>query len=137
MSLLSKNKDLQHNFFISAWWCTFSFSHVTEKGCYTYTILSHTIHIPVKNSYFCSFLIASGIEHTGGMTKIAIYQFIYQYFCILHVYQIKLNQIRHFQSQSIFLVIFVYQIMYQMHTKSYNELKFETTLYQLTYQIKF
>ncbi len=39
------------------------------KGYYMYTLMSHTVHIPVKNSHFNSFLVASGIEYTGSVIK--------------------------------------------------------------------
>ncbi len=51
-----------------------------KKVCYMNTLTLQNVHIPVKNSHFYTFIVASGIEHTGDITKNAIHQFIHQIF---------------------------------------------------------
>ncbi len=76
-----------------------------KRGCHVYIVMSHTIHIPVKNSHFYSFLGASGIDYTDGVTKSLITVHTPNFLYIVHTlkylksaetFPVKVNFYGHF-----------------------------------------
>ncbi len=97
--------------------------------------MSHTIHIPVKNRHFLSsFLIASGIEQTTGITKKpynSSYTKVFAYHAYTKISKIWSGIFSHSQIFWSFLytkhIPNIYQIIYQI--------EIQKMIYQLIYKL--